>query len=287
MLFRSGRSFRGRYRFHLGPVLVCAFTLFAANPVFLFAQSESAPPVRAPQGGDRDPAFARVPFDQWLAANDAPQIKWEPRVLPAMLAVEQRLRGRADIQVDGEEVAKRKGRGQLVTLVRIEDSEGRAYESHSVLDLKAIQEKTDKVDFIISQDAYLLPGEYQVSLGVFDTANGEHSVARKTLRVNPIKNDPLPEAWRDMPPVEMIFDQPFRLRRLNVPMESKRPLDVQLLVNMSPSLDTPSMRARPVPADTVLNGIVSVMRVLSQMYVRNGKYHIGVLNLARRKVILE
>jgi len=239
------------------------------------------------QEGDPDPAFAFVPFDKWLAADEAPEIKWEPRVHPAELAFEQRLRARADIQVDGDEITKRKGRGQLVTLVRFQDSEGRAYESHTVIDLTSVQENTGKLNFVVSQDAYLLPGDYQVSLGVFDTANVEHSVARRALHVNPLKNDPLPTAWRDLPPVEIVSNQSSKSRKIHLPLESKGPVEVHLLVNMSPSLEQPALRARAIPAETVLNGMASVLRVFSQMYVRNGAYHVGILNLTRRKVLLD
>ncbi|MEQ1884273.1 MAG: hypothetical protein ABL967_04375 [Bryobacteraceae bacterium] len=238
-------------------------------------------------GGVRDPAFANIPIEQWVNANDPPQIKWESRILPPVLAVEQRLRARADIQLDGDEVSKRRGRGRLVTFVRFEDSQGQAYEAHHALDLTDVQNKTDKLDFVVSQDAYLLPGEYQVSFAVVDTATGEHSAARRTLRVNAIKNDPLPNAWNGLPPVELIFNSSFRARRINVAFTNKRPLEVQLLVNMTPSVEKPTFRARPIPADTVINGLVSVFRVLSQMSVPTGKYHVGVMNLTRRRIMLE
>jgi hypothetical protein len=256
--------------------------LAAAVPVAVLAQAGANA-----QGGDPDPAFAVVPFDKWLAANNAPQIKWEARVNPAALSMEQRLRVRVDVQVDGDEVAKRKGRGQLVTLVRFQDGEGRAYESHSIIDLKAVQQATNKLNFVISQDAYVLPGDYQVSLGVLDTTTGDHSVARRALHVNPLKNDPLLMSWRDLPPVEIVTNQPFHTRKINLPLESKRPVRLELLVNMSPSLETPGLRTRPIPPETVLNGLATVLRVLSQMEVRNGTFHVETLDLTRRKVILE
>ena len=40
----------------------------------------------------RDPAFAAVPFDQWLAGSEQPRIRWTTRVLPVELSNFQRLR---------------------------------------------------------------------------------------------------------------------------------------------------------------------------------------------------
>ncbi|MEQ1946145.1 MAG: hypothetical protein ABL995_03085 [Bryobacteraceae bacterium] len=277
----TGRSLFGSWS-RLRSVAAGGLVLLAVTlPVYLSGQPAEA------AGGDLDPAFANVPIEQWINGREPSQIKWEPSVLPAVLAVEQRLRARADIRLDGEEVTKRRGRGRLMTFIRFEDSQGRAYEAHNIMELKDVQDKTDKLDFVISQDAYVLPGEYQVSFAVLDTTTGEHSAARKTLRVNAIKNDPLPAAWDGLPPVELVFNTSTRTRRINVPLVSKRPLEVQLLVNMTPSLDKPSFRARPVPADTVINGLVPVFRVLSQLSVPNGKYHVGVMSLTRRKVLLE
>lgn len=256
--------------------------LAAAAPLSLIAQLA---PVS--EEGDRDPAFDAVPFDKWLDANAAPQIKWDVRVNSAELSMEQRLRVRVDIQVDGDEVAKRRGRGQLVTLVRLQDSEGRAYESHNVLDLKGVQQATNKLNFVISQSAFVLPGDYQISLGVLDTATGEHSVGRRSLHVNPIKNDPLPIAWRKLPPVEIVSNRPFLMRKINLQFASKHPVRVEVLANMSPSLEVPAPRAVPVPPELVLNGLASVLRVLSEAEVPNGTFHVKTLNLTRRKVLVE
>src|SRR5579862_1650439 len=191
------------------------------------------------QDGDRDPAFVPVPFDKWLAANEQPRIRWTTRVLPVELTKFQRLQARVEIQVDGEEVAKRRGRGSLVMLVQFNDSQGRAYQTHKVVDLQNMQEAAGKMSFIYSQDAFVLPGDYRISLGVFDTETEDHSVIQRTLHVNPLKNDPLPAAWRDLPPVELLHSAPDQgllpsvTGRLNLPLETRRPVRIDLLVNAS------------------------------------------------------
>jgi hypothetical protein len=234
------------------------------------------------QDGSRDPAFAAVPFDQWLAGNEQPRIRWTTRVLPVELSNFQRLRARVDIQVDGEEVAKRRGRGFLVMLVQFNDGEGRVYQTHKALDLQDMKETAGKMTFIYSQDAFVLPGDYRVSLGVFDTQTGDHSVAQRMLHVGPLKNDPLPAAWRDLPPVELLHDAPDEgllpslTGRLNLPLETRRPVRVELIVNASGQA-TKSNWGELIPA----------LSVLSDMSVHNGALNVVLLDLARQRIVFE
>ena len=50
----------------------------------------------------------------------------------------------------------------------------------------------------------MLPGDYRVSMVIFDTKTGEHSAMQKPLHVNALRNDPLPLAWKDLPAVELL-----------------------------------------------------------------------------------
>ena len=222
------------------------------------------------QEGSLDPAFAGIPFDQWVTANEQPRIRWSTRILPAELSDAQRLRERVEIQVDGEELAKRRGRGQLLMLVQFQDGQGRVYQTHKTLDLQEVSESAGKVNFIYSQDAFVLPGDYRVSLAVLDRDSGDHSAVQKTLHVNPLKNDPLPAAWRNLPPVELLGETPDETKRLSLPLETKRPVRVELVVN-------PSNQTEVVPA----------LKVLSQIEIPNGALNVVLLDLARQKMVFE
>jgi len=234
------------------------------------------------QDGARDPAFTAVPFDQWLAGSEQPRLRWTTRVLPVELSNFQRMRARVEIQVDGEEVAKRRGRGFLVMLVQFNDSEGRIYQTHKVLDLQAMKETAGKLNFVYSQDAFVLPGDYKISLGVFDTETGDHSVAQRMLHVGPLKNDPLPAAWRDLPAVELLHDAPDEgllpsaMGRLNLPLETRRPIRVELMVNASGQA-----------AKSNWGELIPALSVLSGMNVRNGALNVVLLDLARQRVVFE
>ncbi len=70
----------------------------------------------------RTPLFSDFPFDQWAAAPDHTVIKWQVQLPNPQLSVHQRLLERVQTIVPGGELAKRRGRGELVLLVRFENS---------------------------------------------------------------------------------------------------------------------------------------------------------------------
>ena len=188
------------------------------------------------QGGALDPAFKSIPFDSWIDQGDQAHIRWTAHVLPVELSHHQRLEAKLDIQVDGNELARRRGKGFLVILVQFSDSENRVYQTHEALDLQLVKEDTGKANISYVQAAFVTPGDYRISLAIFDTASGEHSAMRLPLHVNPLKNDALPGAWQGLPPVEIskatdsaddLF-LPNIAGRLHLPLETHRPVRVEL-----------------------------------------------------------
>ncbi len=254
------------------PVLVLSVTGAIAAPV---------------QNGSPDPIFEKIPFERWLAAGEQAQIRWETRVDPARLSSAQRLRARVEIQVDGDEVTKRKGRGVLVMLIQFEDSAGRRYQTHKLFDLRGVQQPTNRINIVYSQDVYALPGDYRVAFALADSSTSEYSVGQRMMHVAPLKNDPLPAAWQDLPPIEIIGDEAAAAGKLNLPVEAHRPIQVQLLVNGSPSQVSPGFRTKPIPVSMTLNEILAAFRVLSQLRVTGGTYGAALLNLTKRKIIYE
>jgi hypothetical protein len=245
-----------------------------------------------PQVVSPDPVFTAIPFEQWVAEHEPSSIRWTTRISSPKLSNSQRLRVSVDIQVDGDELVKRRGRGELMMLVQFTDGGGRAYQAHKSLDLEDVQSAASKLNFVYTQDALVTPGDYQVSLGILDTRTREHSVVQRVLHVSPLRNDPLPQAWRDLPPVEILRDSPEDpfmpsvTGRLHLPVESRRPLQVELLVNVSAWLSQDGSRTRQT-VTALLGKVISTLRVLSQMEVGNGSLNVALLDLSRQQVIFE
>lgn len=152
----------------------------------------------------RQALFSDYPFDEWAAAPDHSSMKWEVHLLPAQLSVHQRLIQRIETVVPGGELAKRRGRGDLVMLVRFDDSEGHSWRAGNRMSLRAVEPavKSEELTFTIS--AFVRPGDYRVSVALADSETGEHNFLHRQLHVAPLKGDPLPDSWSGLPAVEII-----------------------------------------------------------------------------------
>ncbi len=155
------------------------------------------------QTGLLDPVFRGVPFESWFSTEQA-HIRWSSEIPDPVLSPHERLLTTIRIKVDGQELAARRGRGQIGLMIQLRDSSGTLWQTHDGIDLTKLQDGVEKQDIQYQQSVFLLPGEYEVSLAIVATASGEHAVARRKLKVAPLRGDPLPDAWRDMPAVEFI-----------------------------------------------------------------------------------
>jgi hypothetical protein len=242
------------------------------------------------QSGSLDPAFAKVPFDQWFAGGEQAQIRWTARVSQPQLSSHQRLLAQVELQLDGADIAKRRGKGLLVMFVQLNDEEGLAYQNHGTIDLEKIEEGIKSQYLSYTQSAFVLPGDYRISLAIFDTVTGEHSVRREKLHVSPLKNDRLPDAWRDLPPVEFVpnieppdsWYLPMMTGRLHLPVETRHPARIEVLVNLTPSerISGPqSIQHRN------LDNLIPALKAISQVDFGNAPLHVCLLDLSRRRVI--
>jgi hypothetical protein len=267
-------------RLHLSGAL---FFLFLGSVGTFSASAQSVAPA---------PLFPGIPFERWLAEGGRPQIRWTTLVAEPGLSIYQRLTARVEISVDGEELVKRRGHGQLYIVAGFEDSDKHVYRTRHVIDLQNVDDGTAKSNINVTQTFFLKPGDYRISLGVLDASNGEHSITQRMLHVAALHSDPLPDAWKDLPPVEVIEDPPDEIflpsstGRLHLPLESQRPVHIELLVNTSRSTAGLGPKAGQMTAST-LGEVIPAMKVISQTAVRNGTMSVAVLDLARHKVIFE
>ncbi len=258
---------------HLCLFLACALPVFA-------------------QGGSPDPIFAGIPFERWLEDAEPPQIPWKVEVTAHDLSRHQRLRASVRIQVDGKELVKRRGKSELVMLVQFNDAQGQAYQIHNKYDLNEVQDELRNADLVYTQEAWVLPGEYRVSMALLDSSSGEHSATRRTLRVPGLRNDPLPKMWRDLPPVEFLTAEdvadrwflPSITGRLHLPVAARRPVHINVLANVSLS----ELAANtPAAYSMSMGSLIPALKVLSQIEVQNGSLDLALLDVSRRRITFE
>src|SRR5438105_4661314 len=115
------------------------------------------------QRGSLDPEFAKVPFGDWFEGGEQARMKWSASVSRPHLSVHQRLMVEVRITVDGAELARRRGNGELLMLMQFKDSEGRLYQDHGSMDLEKVEDAIRTEDVIYNQRAFVLPGDYRIA----------------------------------------------------------------------------------------------------------------------------
>lgn len=237
-------------------------------------------------------ARGQQPVDRWLEGAPRADIRWSVNTDPAVLSSFQRLRARWTIRIHGDELVRRRGRGRLLTILELRDRRGVRYETHHLLDLReppyASAQNVESAEWIAN--AFLLPGDYEVTFAMADITTGEHSLARKKLHVAPLSSDPLSDAWRDLPAVEFAESNdppeswylPEMASRLALPLETKRRVTVEIVANAAVS---EMSRAAQRRTDQTMALLLPALKVLSQIDVRNGSLHLALLDVERRRTL--
>lgn len=258
----------------------------------LWAQSVSPTPgANVSKSGSIDPVFARIPFEQWFTGEQA-HIKWTSEITDPLLSPHQRLLTSIHLKIDGQDLAQRRGKGEVAMLIQLRDSSGALWQSHNGIDLVHLQESIRANDLEYVQPLFILPGDYEVSLALFDTATGEHAAARRKLHVAALKSEPLPDAWRDLPAVEFIqtpqapdsWFLPAVQGRLHLAASPQHPVAIEILVNLTP---TERLSGTNRAQDRTLSLLLPALKVLAQTDWGNASVRVSLLDLSHRRVAFD
>ena len=244
------------------------------------------------QRGFGNQQFQRYPFDKWAAAENAKQqIRWTFRIGPASLSPHQRMPAKIHVSVDGDELRKHAGGGPIVVFVRIEDSAGHRYQTGNQTPMSRLHQGDRFMELDYDVSAFVLPGDYTVSLAVCDGRTLEHSFVSRRFHVAGLNPDPLPQAWNALPPVEFlpVFNStpdawylPQLRSRIRLPLETQSQVRVELLVNTTPSeLGSLNSFRRNMEL------IVPSLRVLTGIEPSRGSMGLTVLDISRHATSFE
>ncbi|MGA3189241.1 MAG: hypothetical protein ABSF22_19215 [Bryobacteraceae bacterium] len=236
------------------------------------------------QQGRPDPAFEKIPFEEWRKGSGEARIRWSMRILPIRLTVYQRLSTIVEVAVDGEEFVKRNRPGQVVAFLEIRDQDNRTYRNHRALILPDVK---DVASVNYEQYTFMTPGNYEVTAAVYDAGSKEHSLKRMKLRVPELPRDPLPGAWLDLPGAEFsgtpeppdLWYLPEITSRLHLPVKTERPVRVEVVVNESASELVNGRVSR-----RNMGNLIPALKAISQMEIENGSIHVSMLDLERHRV---
>jgi len=230
-------------------------------------------------GLDSDSAFQGVPFDSWSAEGHHEGIRWNVETLPAELSPHQRLRLAVRIQLNVRELASRNGNSHLIALAQLQDESGAVWRTQGAL---------KRVSY--EQTAFVLPGDYTLSVAAFDPDSGAYSFTRKKIHVAPLKRDPLNDSWKGLPAVEWFapgedppdaWYLPEIAGRMNLPVATRRPVHLDVLLNATPAgKDLGSVTELRRNMDV----LIPALKVISQLSLREGSLDVSMLDLVHRRV---
>ena len=159
--------------------------------------------------------------------------------------------------------------GEFVTLVQYTDGNKAVWQNHTSLNLETLAPGIETYQIAIAQYAFVVPGDYSLAIAVCDTATLEHSLIFRQAHADPLKPDPLPEAWAGLPADEFLppITQPPDVwflpgieHRLNLGINTRRNIHLQLLVNTTAS-DAGSLSAM----QTNMSLMIPALKLLSQI----------------------
>lgn len=258
--------------------LVCMAAL--AAPLFAQAAGES-------------PSFVQEKFDQWQKEGPREQVPWKVRLLSRGMSVHQRLLAHFEIEADADHILKRGRTGRVIAMIQLTDPKGQRYRNDGTLKLSEVKDARN-ADVIFSWEAFVLPGDYRVDLALYDTQSGEHDFAEHRIRVDRLKSDPLPDAWRDLPAVEFWAPKddtdtdnlfhPDIEGKLNLQLANRQPVRIELLADLTAS---EIFEGSHSAYTQYLRAVVPTLKVFSQVEMHNGSLDVATLDLKDRKVTFE
>ena len=245
-------------------------------------------PFTQAQGRPVEVAFAAVPFQQWVAEGAKAELPWHPRVTSPKLTLHQRIAVQVEVGLDGNQLLKYCCDGQAVALVEIMDEQGRIYRNYGGKDLKDIKPSIDEYNVSISWQVFLLPGDYKATIAFYYSGRNAHSLTTLNVHVEPLKHEPLPRSWRDLPAVEFCDAQPEGLDafllpniegHLRLPAKASQQVHLEILENVTPY---PSELRHPKLYTDRLGVFLPILKTFAQLEIENGTLGVALFDFTHR-----
>jgi hypothetical protein len=253
----------------------------------------SAPPVSAEEPST-DSVFADAPFDKWAAQGNHQEVPWEVQTSADRLSFHQRLIATIQVQVPGPELLKRSHDDHITLLVEVRNGQGVSFRNFGVLELNELNPEMKHSDVEFSWQAFAVPGQYELSVALWDKKSGEHNFLRRLFHVDAYRNDPLPEMWRGLDAFEFWStnrdgpDYMFHADiegRPNLWLATRRPIEMEVLLDMTPSAEI--FRGNYGYYNRYLSAALPTFKIFNQINLKNGSRTAAALNLVQRRVVFE
>ena len=121
-----------------------------------------------------DSVFADAPFDKWVAQGPSAEVPWKVHMSADRLSFHQRLIANIQVEVPGPELLKRSHDEHIMLLIEVRNDQGVSSRNFGVLDLDNLKPEMKRSDVEFSWLAFAVPGQYEVSVALWDKKSGEH-----------------------------------------------------------------------------------------------------------------
>ncbi len=284
VLTRSGSVFTMRLRSASYSVIVLLSILCSA--------------VDAPSAKDNMP-----PFDvaQWLRGPDRGDFKWEVKVLPPRLTLQQRNLVQVYATVDFSRLPAGVPQGDLHFVIKVADADNHWVPGYGYTRLPPELDGSRRIQY--AGGLYLRPGRYTIALIIYDAALRQGNIRRHHVKVPAPVGNLLPELDRDLPAVEFIsgvpqeaFDYdhydpyypdplwPWGQGREWLPVKNSRPLNIDVVVDTS---DSNGPLAGALHSRLNSSQTLQVSSVISHLRLDNGCIRVSILSALRMKTFFD
>jgi hypothetical protein len=245
-------------------------------------------------------------FATLIAEGEREQIPWTVTLAEPQLRLDQRLGAEAKISIDQEPLNRHGEKHDLLVMARVAPLGGDWLPGLEWLALPVEKPLASNTTLEFQFFFVARPGDFRIGIVLFDRVSGHSNATIRTLRVESLRDDPLPQAFRDLPAAEFLtategFEAAFLTKmkgKLWLPVESQRNLQIEILANFSPSEEFTVQQSRPPPfrfgrrrrsVPTVEDHLfvtLAALKPLAELQWRGG-LRITALDLLRRRAIFD
>ena len=243
--------------------------------------------------------------DKWARGAEQQDIPWKISVQKPILTFQQRQVVKVTADIDSTVLQKNEVHRDLLFVIKVADETGKWFPGENFVEqeLTARLDKGTKVE--MESEVLLRPGNYRIATIMYDSVLHQHNVGFSNVEVSDLKNDALPHLLDPVDRVEFIrgSDLPganaFSSQRANLPLANRRPIEFDLLVDLSSREPQPAF-VRPVdifrqphsrskrPDDkSYVDRLIQSASVLSDLAPSTGCVRISAFDAIKKRVELE
>jgi hypothetical protein len=253
-----------------------------------------------------------LPIAEWISQGERQEIPWEVRVTKPELTYQQRMLIAVFAEIRNDYLQKRSVTRDLHFIVKVADESGKWADEESYIPFHLTEKMDRHSDLQMETELYLKPGTYNIATIAYDSVLGERNVRFTRVQIDKVEKDPFPELLTGVPSVQFVPSPTeglvvFGKGRINLPVMTQRPVQFDLIVDLS-AYENDEV-ARPVPPPmfraprgfprpenvnrpkskndkAYLDRLIQTASVLSQMHFENGCTRVTSIDMLKKRVIV-